>query len=113
MEELLKFCPRFPEAHEDHPWGETVYKVRKKVFVFLGGPEETLTVTVKLPSSGWSVQQLDFVQPSGYGLGKSGWVTASFPRGSSLPLDTLKAWIIESHRAIAPKKLATMVETDE
>src|SRR5579872_5143029 len=105
MEELKAFCLGLPEAYEDHPWGETVYKVRKKVFVFLGGPEETLTVTVKLPSSGWPAQQLEFVEPTGYGLGKSGWVTASFPRGAELPVDMLKEWIVESYKAIAPKKL--------
>ena len=33
---LLEFALSLPEAHEDHPWGETVVKVRKKIFVFLG-----------------------------------------------------------------------------
>ncbi|HCO04282.1 MAG TPA: dGTPase, partial [Actinobacteria bacterium] len=30
------FALGLPEAYEDHPWGESVAKVNKKVFVFLG-----------------------------------------------------------------------------
>lgn len=39
-----------PEAVEEHPWGETVAKVDKKVFVFLGTDDGSypLRVTVKL-----------------------------------------------------------------
>ena len=33
---LRKFALTFPGSHEDHPWGETVVKVKGKIFVFLG-----------------------------------------------------------------------------
>ena len=36
---VRQFAAGLPEAWEDHPWGETVYKVGKKVFVFLGIPD--------------------------------------------------------------------------
>jgi hypothetical protein len=34
--ELVKFALGYPGAWEDHPWGETVAKVKTKVFVFFG-----------------------------------------------------------------------------
>jgi hypothetical protein len=52
---------------------------------------------------------LPFTQPTAYGLGKSGWVTAQFPKGAPLPTDLLKAWIEESYRAQAPKKLVAQL----
>ena len=109
MDELRAFCLSFPEAYEDHPWGETVFKVRKKIFVFLGLPENGVSVTVKLPTSGWPAQQLPFVKPTGYNLGKSGWITASFAPGEEIPFDLLREWIMESYRAVAPKKLGALV----
>lgn len=48
---------------------------------------------------------LPFVSPTGYGLGKSGWVTATFGPKQTPPLDMLQDWIDESYRAQAPKKL--------
>ena len=48
----------------------------------------------------------DFAEPIGYGLGRSGWITARFPKGETPDLDLMKRWIAESYRAIAPKKLA-------
>ncbi|HEV8548834.1 MAG TPA: MmcQ/YjbR family DNA-binding protein, partial [Polyangiaceae bacterium] len=41
------------------------------------------------------------------GLGKAGWVTASFPRGRDVPLPLVKEWLDESYRAIAPAKWRT------
>lgn len=52
---------------------------------------------------------LPFAEPTGYGLGKSGGVSARFAKVSEVPLDLLKAWIDESYRAIAPKKLVKML----
>ena len=46
-----------------------------------------------------------FASPTGYNLGKSGWVTASFGKKDKVPLGLLQAWIDESYRAIAPKAL--------
>ena len=53
--QLLKFALAYPGAWEDHPWGETVAKVKTKVFVFFGKPEGGgLGLSVKLPQSGRS-----------------------------------------------------------
>src|SRR5262249_56520222 len=46
--------------------------------------------------------------PTGYGLGKAGWVSAAFEPGSSPPIDLLCAWIDESYLAVAPAKLAAL-----
>ena len=51
------------------------------------------------------------VKPAAYGLGKSGWIAAEFPDGKLPPIDVLKAWIDESYRAQAPKKLLAELTT--
>lgn len=106
---LIRHALSRPEATEDHPWGETVAKVRGKVFVFFGLDDEGSRFTVKLPQSGPFARDLPFVQPTGYGLGRSGWVTATLTSGDELPLEHLKGWIDESYRAVAPKKLAALL----
>jgi predicted DNA-binding protein (MmcQ/YjbR family) len=103
--QLRDFALGFPGAHEDFPWGERVAKVRDKVFVFLGRDDEDLGVTVKLPSSALMALSLPFATPTGYGLGKSGWVTARFGPKDKPPVDLLRKWIEESYRAVAPKEL--------
>ena len=102
---VLEFALGLPDAHEDHPWGETVVKVAKKVFVFLGKGAGGFGLSVKLPDSGKEALELPFTQPTGYGLGKSGWVSASFAAGELPPVDLLLSWVDESYRAIAPKRL--------
>jgi len=100
----------YPEAREDFPWGERVVKVRGKVFVFLGRPEAGgLGLSVKLPGSATLALDLPFASPTGYGLGKSGWVTARFGPRQKPPLDLLRQWIDESYRAVAPKKLVAQL----
>jgi predicted DNA-binding protein (MmcQ/YjbR family) len=105
---LRKYALSFPEAYEEFPWGERVAKVNKKVFVFLGrepDPETGYSFSVKLPRSGEYALSLPFVEPTGYGLGSSGWVTVTLKSTRALKVAILEAWIEESYRAIAPKKL--------
>ncbi len=94
-----------PEAVEEHPWGHSALKVRGKTFVFLNLDPERLSLSTKLPVSRDFALMLDFTEPTGYGLGRSGWITARFAEGGEAPdLDLLKRWIAESYRAVAPKK---------
>ena len=112
--ELRKFALSFPEATEDFPWGERVAKVNGKVFVFLGCdpvPGGPVGLSVKLPESGAEALDLPFARPTAYGLGKSGWVSASFEPGDRPPVEILKAWIRESYRAVAPKKLLAKLDS--
>jgi predicted DNA-binding protein (MmcQ/YjbR family) len=105
--ELRDFAMKYPEATEDHPWGHRAIKVRGKMFAIMGGEKDTkeFSISMKLPQSRDMATDLPFAEPTGYGMGKSGWVTARFDKASAVPMDLLKAWIDESYRAIAPKKL--------
>jgi predicted DNA-binding protein (MmcQ/YjbR family) len=105
VEALRRFGLGLPGAHEDHPWGELVLKAKGKVFVFLGKPGLDLKFSVKLPESGERLLDQPFAEPTGYGLGKSGWVTLSFDGHDVPEVREMCAWIEESYRAVAPKTL--------
>ncbi len=107
---LRDFALTFPAATEDHPWGHIAVKVKGKMFLVLGGYDDQLTVTTKLPSSGKMTLLLPFASPTGYGMGKSGWVTGTFSPDDPIPLDRLCEWVEESYRAIAPKKLVAELD---
>ena len=115
LDGLREFALALPGAREDHPWGESVAKVGKKVFVFFGKPDsEGCGFSVKLPESGEDALELPFCEPTGYGLGKSGWVSVRMPPkpAKDFPAQgVLLGWIEESYRAVAPKKLVR--ELDE
>ena len=109
--DLREYALSLPEAWEDFPWGERVVKVKKKVFVFMGKFEDhpgPYGISVKLPQSAAEVLENPWAEPTGYGLGKAGWVSVTLgPDGPDL--ETLKGWVEESYRSVAPKKLAAAI----
>jgi predicted DNA-binding protein (MmcQ/YjbR family) len=107
---LRKYALGFPDAAEEFPWGERVIKVRGKIFVFLGLVEGTLRVGVKLPTSSEMALSLPYVTATGYGLGRSGWVTAGLSGRRKPDVDLFKGWIDQSYRAVAPKKLIAQLD---
>ncbi len=107
---LLRHALSYPGAWEDHPWGETVVKVKTKIFLFLGKPDDGLGLSVKLPESGSFALGLDWTEPTGYGLGKAGWVSARFEAKAKPPVDVLCKWIDESYRAVAPVTLLKQLD---
>ena len=109
--EIIDFAVSLPEAWEDFPWGESAAKVKKKVFAFFGVEGAgTLKLCVKLPASAKAALELDEAEVAGYGLGKSGWVVFEYAPDETPDMDQLRDWVIESYCAVAPKKLAALVE---
>jgi predicted DNA-binding protein (MmcQ/YjbR family) len=96
----------FPGAHTKSPWpGHLDLAVNDKTFAYLSGDGEPFSIGCKLPTSSSIALMLPFAQPTPYGLGKSGWVTAQIAAGDDVPVELFKSWIVESYRAQAPKKL--------
>jgi predicted DNA-binding protein (MmcQ/YjbR family) len=103
-DQVRAFALGFPGAYEDFPWGESVVKVGKKIFVFLGMAEtDTPGISVKLRESNEWALSLPGITPTGYGLGRAGWVSVSLNEGP--PMDLLLDWVEESYRLVAPKRL--------
>jgi predicted DNA-binding protein (MmcQ/YjbR family) len=111
QKELTAYALAMPGATEHFPWGERVVKVGGKVFVFLGRDEDGgVGMSVKLPQSAEAALSLPFCEPTGYGLGKAGWVNVQFDNPKKAPVPLLKQWLEESYRAVAPKKFIKKLE---
>jgi predicted DNA-binding protein (MmcQ/YjbR family) len=109
--QLRAFALSFPCAREDFPWGERVVKANAKVFVFLGHDEDTgpPLMTVKLVESHGHALALDGAGPTGYGLGRAGWVNVPL-HAEGVTLDLLRDWIEESYRIVAPRRLVAELD---
>lgn len=106
-EQIRAYALSLPEAWEDYPWGESVAKVGKKVFAFYGQPSEgRFGLSVKLPRSFHDALELPGASPTGYGLGKSGWVSIRLEEGALPELAQVLTWVRESYVAVAPRKLS-------
>jgi predicted DNA-binding protein (MmcQ/YjbR family) len=107
IEELRAWGLALPGAHRKSPWPEhDDLAVKDKTFAYLPATGRPFSLSVKLPYTGYEALQLPFAEPTGYGLGKSGWVSFN-PAADQIPaLEQLKAWVEESYRVQAPKKLS-------
>ena len=110
--ELRAWGLSLPGAHGRSPWPDhDDLAVKDKTFAYLPPNGKTFTLSVKLPYTGYEALRLPFAQPTGYGLGKSGWVSFT-PSEDDIPdIEQLKSWVEESYRAQAPRKLVK--ELDE
>ena len=100
---VRKHALAMPEAVEDFPWGHRAFRIGKKVFLFTAWDDGVFSVTVKLPESQAVALMLPFAEPTGFGMGRSGWVTARFKGRDTVPVGLLCRWIDESYQAIAPR----------
>jgi predicted DNA-binding protein (MmcQ/YjbR family) len=105
--QLREFGLKYPGAHTKSPWpGHLDLAVKNKTFAYLSPDNDDFGISCKLPFSAAAALMFPFSSPTEYGLGKSGWVSARFHEGDKIPpLDLFRAWIDESYRAQAPKKL--------
>ncbi|WP_330261401.1 MmcQ/YjbR family DNA-binding protein [Streptomyces sp. NBC_00539] len=109
-QQVREFALGLPEAVEEFPWGpgDCVVKVNKKIFVFLGntdGPQPP-GLSVKLKDEALHGHAMTFpgAEPTGYGLGRAGWVTLSLGGTGAPPAEVLCEWVEESYRTVALKR---------
>ncbi|MDX3535447.1 MmcQ/YjbR family DNA-binding protein [Streptomyces sp. MB09-01] len=109
-EAVREFALGLPEAVEEHPWGpeDCVVKVNKKIFVFLGntdGPGQPgLSVKLKDEALHGHAMASSGAEPTGYGLGRSGWVSVPLPEKGAPSVQVLCEWVEESYRTVALKR---------
>ncbi len=104
--ELRAWGLTLPGAHSKLPWPDhDDLAVKDKTFAYLPAKGRPFSLSCKLPYTGFEALQLPFAEPTGYGLGKSGWVSFN-PGEADIPdIEQLKEWVEESYRAQAPGKL--------
>ena len=107
-DKVREYALSLPDAVDAHPWGEDVAKVRNKIFVFLG-PAGSRRMTVKLDESHAHALSIEGAEPTGYGLGASGWVTVPL-KAEGVNVELLRDWVEESYRIVAPKKLVAELD---
>lgn len=105
---LRKAALAYPDTAEDFPWDHHAFKApNKKVFLFLTGlGDGGFNCSMKLPFRQDEALTMKDAEPTGYGMGKSGWVTFTFSAKAKPPMAKLVDYLDESWRAVAPKKLS-------
>ncbi|MEV6578816.1 MmcQ/YjbR family DNA-binding protein [Streptomyces sp. NPDC051582] len=109
-EAVREFAQGLPEAVMEFPWGpeDCVVKVNKKIFVFLGsldGPQSPgLSVKLKDEALHGHAMTAPGAEPTGYGLGRAGWVFVPLGAKGAPSLDVLCEWVEESYRTVALKR---------
>lgn len=111
VDELRAWGLTLPGAHRKSPWPEhDDLAVKDKTFAYLPAVGQPFKLSVKLPYTGPAALDLPFAEPTGYGLGKSGWVSF-YPSETDMPsLEQLKEWVEESYRAQAPRTLVKQLD---
>lgn len=113
VDSLEELALSFPEAWPDAPWGDRVVKVGKKIFVFLSRPGATRpSATFKLPDSRDHALSYPDAFPTGYGLGKHGWVTVMVDTVPPEEHEVLLDFVEESYRAVATKTLVKRLDDE-
>lgn len=102
-----------PEAirHDIEAWGdEPTFRVRGKNFVFASQDASFLSVKLPKEEAIAVVESDPLVEPTGYGLGRHGWISFALPADASEERWVeVTEWIETSYTLVAPKTLARQV----
>jgi predicted DNA-binding protein (MmcQ/YjbR family) len=113
MDRLTEIVSRLPEAArvDIEAWdGEPTFRVRGKNFVFTSPDGAGISVKLPKEEAAALVATDPRADPTGYGLGRHGWVSISLEkRPSTQRWREVEEWIRTSYTLIAPKRLARQV----
>lgn len=113
MERLEAVVARLPEAErvDIAEWGDhPTFRVRGKNFVFADQSGCNLSLKLTKEEAAAVVATDAGVHPSGYGLGRHGWVAVTLDESAGEDRwRQVEEWILTSYTLVAPKKLAKLV----
>jgi predicted DNA-binding protein (MmcQ/YjbR family) len=113
MARLEAMAARLPEASrvDIEAWdGEPTFRVRNKNFVFSSKDGTNLSVKLPKEEAAAVVATEPDAEPTGYGLGRHGWVSVRVaPDSDEARWEQVEEWVRTSYTLVAPKKLANQV----
>ncbi len=116
FERIEKLALGLPEAQrvDIEAWGgEPTFRVRGKNFVFANHEGTGITVKLSKEEAEAVVATVDDAHPTGYGLGRHGWISVDLPKRLSRDRwEEVEEWILTSYTLVAPKTLARQVLAD-
>jgi predicted DNA-binding protein (MmcQ/YjbR family) len=113
MARLEAIVARLPEAVrvDIAEWGgEPTFRVNGKNFVFSGHEAEGISVKLPKEEAEVVVATDPACSPTGYGLGRHGWVSVTIPPDADEERwRQIEEWVRTSYTLVAPKALARRV----
>jgi predicted DNA-binding protein (MmcQ/YjbR family) len=117
MARLERIVARLPEARrvDIEAWdGEPTFRVRNKNFVFSDPLATALSVKLTKEEAAAVVATDPLAEPTGYGLGRHGWVTVRVgERAGADRWEQVEEWVRTSYTLVAPKSLAKRVLAED
>ena len=116
MGRLERIVTRLPEAErvDIEAWGdEPTFRVRGKTFIFSDHRARTLSVKLSKAEAAAVVATDPTAQPTGYGLGRHGWVSVQIGAGGRDRWQQVEEWVRTSYTLVAPRALARIVLAED
>jgi predicted DNA-binding protein (MmcQ/YjbR family) len=113
MDRLETLALGLPEAVrvDVEEWGDhPTFRVRGKNFVFCDEAATHLSVKLTRDEAAAAVATETWVTPTGYGLGRHGWISVTIDDpASEQQWQQVEEWVLTSYTLRAPKTLARQV----
>lgn len=94
--------------------GQPTFRVRGKNFVFTDPAGTYLTVKLSKEEAAAVVAADPDVSPTGYGLGRHGWISVRLPETlDGDRWEEIVEWILTSYTLVAPKTLAAQIVVED
>jgi predicted DNA-binding protein (MmcQ/YjbR family) len=116
MERLEQIVSKLPEAVrvDIEAWGgEPTFRVRGKNFVFSAHDASGISVKLSKEEAAAVVATDAGAEPTGYGLGRHGWVSVTIGKANAERWRQIEEWVRTSYTNVAPKTLAKQVLAED
>jgi predicted DNA-binding protein (MmcQ/YjbR family) len=116
MPRLERIVARLPEAErvDVEAWGdEPTFRVRGKTFIFTDPRAEAISVKLSKEEAAAVVATDAAAEPTGYGLGRHGWISVRIGSGGRRRWEQVEEWVRTSYTLVAPKALAKTILAED